>query len=198
MKWWSKTICTMFFLGVLLTSCGNEVTYIPKPLGFARVSLPEPVYSKTFDKEGCPFTYEYANEAFVRMQPGSCNHDVYYPRHKATLYASYVKLDNNDEKNSLFFHSESSRNLVYEHTIKADKIDETMIEMDSSQVYGITYEIGGNVASNYQFFISDTVDHFFRGALYFETKPNIDSIQPILDYIIKDVDHMIKTFRWRE
>lgn len=194
----NKWIGLIIFASTVV-SCTKGVDYFPKPLGYHRISFPDHAYVNEFNQEGCPFTYKYSKEAFVLPSPeDKCNHNLFYPRYKATLYASYVSLDQNSDKNNLFYHTESSRNLVYEHTIKADKIDETLIENDSTGVYGVTYNIAGNVASNYQFFLTDTMNHFFRGALYFETTPNIDSIQPILDYIRTDLEEMVATFKWKK
>jgi hypothetical protein len=36
-----------------------------------------------------------------------------------------------------------------------------------------------------------------RGALYFNNTPRLDSIQPVLKFVKKDIDTMIKTFRWK-
>ncbi len=196
--WKNKQFFVILLVGVLV-SCNSEAPYFPKPLGYHRVALPDHEYTKEFNQPDCPFTYKYSNQAFVvPSQENSCNHNLFYPRYKATLYASYVQLDQTNDKNNLFYHTESSRNLVYEHTIKADKIEETLVENDSTGVYGVTYDIAGNVASNYQFFLTDTTDHFFRAALYFETTPNIDSIQPILDYIKVDLEEMVETFEWKK
>ncbi|MDF2431902.1 MAG: hypothetical protein JWP44_1533, partial [Mucilaginibacter sp.] len=34
-------------------------------------------------------------------------------------------------------------------------------------------------------------------ALYFNNEPRLDSIQPVLTFVKKDVDVMIKSFRWK-
>jgi hypothetical protein len=36
-----------------------------------------------------------------------------------------------------------------------------------------------------------------RGALYFNTKPNIDSLQIVVDFIKKDVLHLINSTKWK-
>ncbi|MEN8928743.1 MAG: gliding motility lipoprotein GldD, partial [Flavobacteriales bacterium] len=87
--------------------------------------------------------------------------------------------------------------LAYEHRIKADAINEKVFTNDSLGVYGISYEIVGNVASNYQFFLTDSTNNFYRGSLYFNVKPNIDSIKPVLDYLKENINTMIGTFDWK-
>jgi gliding motility-associated lipoprotein GldD len=61
----------------------------------------------------------------------------------------------------------------------------------------LIYEIGGNAASSIQFFLTDSTKHFIRGALYFNVAPNTDSISPVVDFVKKDIYHMIKTFEWK-
>ena len=67
-----------------------------------------------------------------------------------------------------------------------------MYETDS-----IVYSIDGNTASSVQFFLTDSTKNYLRGALYFNEQPRLDSIQPVLDFVKKDIDQMIKTFKWR-
>ncbi|PIV58809.1 MAG: gliding motility lipoprotein GldD, partial [Bacteroidetes bacterium CG02_land_8_20_14_3_00_31_25] len=52
-------------------------------------------------------------------------------------------------------------------------------------------------ASNIQFYVTDSIRHFVRGALYFETKPNKDSLAPIINFIEQDVTHLVETLRWK-
>ena len=64
-------------------------------------------------------------------------------------------------------------------------------------VYGTSFEIRGDVACNYLFYLTDSTSNYFAGSLYFETVPNYDSLQPVLDYVIEDIEHMINTFEWK-
>ena len=66
----------------------------------------------------------------------------------------------------------------------------------SNGVTGVYFRVGGNAATARQFFLSDTVQHFFRGALYFDVTPNSDSLKPVLDFLQADIDHLINTFKW--
>ena len=36
------------------------------------------------------------------------------------------------------------------------------------------------------------------GSLYFYSRPNYDSLLPALDYIEKDVIHLMETLEWKE
>lgn len=91
---------------------------------------------------------------------------------------------------------EDSREFVYKHTVKADAIKETFYEDYDKHVYGILYDIKGDAASSVQFFITDSTKHFIRGALYFEVRPNKDSLNPVIDFIRQDVVHMFESIKW--
>ena len=64
-------------------------------------------------------------------------------------------------------------------------------------VSGVFFKVGGNAATAKQFFLTDTTKNFLRGALYFNVTPNADSLKPVQDFLQKDIDHMINTFRWK-
>jgi gliding motility-associated lipoprotein GldD len=180
-------------LVLLLFSCDTE-NYYPKPMGFHRIELPAERVYNTYN-EACPFSFEHPNYSSV-VQQKRCNHNIYFPNFKAVLYGTFIELTN-DTLNDLFYHSEFSRELAYEHRIKADRIQERLFSNDSSKVFGIVYSIDGNVASNYQFFLSDSVSKFYRGSLYFDMAPNIDSIKPVLNHLREDIDNMIESFSWK-
>jgi gliding motility-associated lipoprotein GldD len=95
--------------------------------------------------------------------------------------------------------SEEARMLVYKpHTVKADAISESLYQSAERDVYGILYELKGNTASNVQFVVSDSVTHFLRGALYFNSNPNKDSIAPVVNYINEDIIRLVETLRWEK
>ena len=66
---------------------------------------------------------------------------------------------------------EDTYSLAYKHAQKADGIQNNLIEIPGHNVFGIFYDIKGNVASEKQFFLTDSVKHYLRGALYFNEIP---------------------------
>jgi gliding motility-associated lipoprotein GldD len=92
---------------------------------------------------------------------------------------------------------EDAHTLSYKHTIKAEYINPISIH-PKPDVYGLYYDVGGNAASNVQFFVTDSNRHFIRGALYFRNTPNIDSIAPALNYVKQDLTHLISTLSWKQ
>lgn len=178
---------------VSLASCEEENIF-PKPMGYYRIDLPKERVYKTYEGD-CPYSFEYPNYSAVVTQ-GNCNNNVYFPTLGATVYGTFLKLTDSPN-NDFFYHSEFSRKLAYEHRIKADRIEEETVVNDSAGVYGVIYSIDGNVASNYQFFLTDSNENFYRGSLYFNTAPNIDSVKPVLAHLREDINHLIHTFSWK-
>ncbi len=186
-------ILTIVIICATLIGCKEE-TYYPKPHGHFRISFPDTVEMKAYEGS-CNYTYEYPFFAVVQDKP-NCNQDIYFPYYNAVLHITSIKFDNVGN-NNLFYHTEYSRKLAYEHRVKADAINESIFTNDSSRVYGVAYEIIGNVASNYQFFLTDSTDNIFRGSLYFNVRPNIDSIRPVLSFLKENIEGMIETFDWK-
>ncbi|MGZ5253868.1 MAG: hypothetical protein ACXWV4_05830 [Flavitalea sp.] len=45
--------------------------------------------------------------------------------------------------------------------------------------------------------MTDTTNHFIRGALYFDASPNADSLSVVNRFLEEDMKHLINTFRWK-
>ncbi len=176
----------------IVTGCGGDFT--PKPRGYFRIQLPEKKY-RAYDSEA-PYTFEYPTYAIIskdtdrNTEPFWIN--MYFPQFKGQLHVSYKPITDN-----LTRCIEDSRTLAYKHTVKADAINEEPIRTPNG-VSGILYDIEGNTASSVQFYITDSSKHFLRASLYFNTIPKSDSLGPVVQYIKKDVIHMIKTFKWKK
>lgn len=187
-------IYAVAFIFTALGIAGCEPVYTPKPRGFQRIEFPERKY-KTFDSD-CSFTADipvYA-EAFpdTFKYAEKCWFNIQYLPFQATLHLSYKPIHN---RNELFNLIEDSRTLVYKHTIKADEIYETLI--GNQELNGMLYNLSGNTATNFQFYVTDSTRHFLRGSLYFNVKTNNDSIEPVLTFLERDIIHMIESLKWQ-
>jgi len=178
---------------ILINSCKNE--YYPKPRGYFRIDLPEKEYIR-FDTN-MPYSFEYP--VYTRIikdnrpnaEPFWIN--LEYPGFKGKIHISYKKINNN-----LADYLEDSRTLAMKHIPKASAIENKLYENSGKNVYGLTYNISGTeAASPYQFYLTDSVNHFVRGALYFNTIPNNDSLAPVIEFIEQDIQHLIETFEWK-
>ncbi len=190
----TKAIYYIFFFCVILfTSCENN--YAPKPKGYFRIGLPKKEYT-VFDSV-YPYKFEYPVYAKIvpdtdfMAEPFWINID--YPQFKAKIHISYKHI-----KNNLPDYIKDTRTLVNKHISKADAIDTKLFVNNKDKVYGITYDIKGiNTASPFQFFVTDSVTHFIRGALYFNIEPNNDSLSPVIDFIKNDIEYIINTLQWK-
>ena len=87
--------------------------------------------------------------------------------------------------------------LTAKHHQMANEISQRKYDNNFEKVHGMFYDLTGNVASPSQFYVTDSVNHFLSGALYFETKPNYDSTLPAISYIQKDIMRFIESLRWK-
>ncbi len=184
----------LLFAGALIilgySSCSDN--HVPKPRGYFRIDFPERSYI-TYEGD-CPYMFEYPSFAIVNEMAGDrdCWLNIDFPGFRGRLHISYKEVDDN-----LVEYIEDSRRLAYKHTIKADAINEHIFIDDPGSVYGVLYDIKGNSASALQFFLTDSSNHFFRGALYFSVAPNKDSLAPVIDYFRKDIRNLMETFAWK-
>ena len=81
--------------------------------------------------------------------------------------------------------------------VKADNILEQPFVNRDDRVYGMFYEVRGNAASQAQFYVTDSTEHFVTGSLYFYAKPNYDSIYPAAVYLQKDIRKIMETLKWK-
>ena len=183
----------MFLLITASVFWACESDYTPKPKGYPRIDLPEKEY-QSFE-EDCPFTFKYHVKSVifpVKEKKQLCWFNIDYPDLQCRIHLSYVPV--NDNLHELL---EDSRTLVYKHTIKASAINEKEIADESKRLYARIYEIDGDAASNVQFYATDSLNHFLRGALYFNAAPNADSLAPSIEYLREDISHMVESINWK-
>lgn len=175
----------------ILSGCNDD--YIPKPRGFQRIDFPKRTYTPT--PTDCGFTMDVPVYGSLvkdnHPTAEKCWFNLHYLPFGATLHLSYKTFNGRAELIKL---SEDARTLVYKHTIKAEEIYETQIS--NAYLSGMLYELSGETATNFQFFVMDSTGHFVRGALYFNTKTNSDSVAPVLNFLKEDVIHSLESLRF--
>ena len=189
MRWFN---IASIFLVLVLSSCRNESTY-PKPKSYLRIDLPEKGYYKIQNKK-CPFSFEIPNYATWKQRfknNNSCSKALLFPQFNAEILCDYIPLEND-----VLALSEVFRNKIYDHSFKSTGIIERTWSNTENKVYGITYEIKGNTACNFGFLVTDSTKHLFLGELMFQTKPNYDSLYPVINFIKHDAKKLIESFRW--
>jgi len=179
-----------------MASCQNN-DYSPKPRGYFRIVYPAKKYQEF--NASAPFSFEYPVYAKMETDKGKNAEKYWYNLHftqfNGFLHLTYYDVSNKAEYDEMV---EDARKLAFKHTIKASAIDQKLINYPGRKVYGIYYAIEGNTASSVQFFLTDSTKHYFRGALYFNERPQYDSIEPVVKFIKTDIDRMISTFKWKD
>ncbi|MDC7997161.1 gliding motility lipoprotein GldD [Gilvibacter sediminis] len=173
---------------VLLASCQDRV--VVKPAAQLRLEYPEATYAQAeFD---CNYSFS-VNQIAELQQRNNCWVNVHYPAIDATIYLTYRPVENNLD--SLLF---DAQKLTYDHTVKANKILEQPRIDPINKVYGMFYMIDGDAATQSQFYVTDSINHFVTGSVYFNAKPNFDSILPAVEYLRNDVRRMMESMSWEE
>ncbi len=173
----------------LLAGCSNPP--VPKPEGYPRFDFPEKEYGPS--DSILPYSFDMPRYAQLEYRPDGSGTNIVIPRYKATIYLSYY-----DKPGALDTLFEDAHTMAYKHSVKADAIEEKVFENAQDSVYAMLYRIKGNVASSVQFYATDSVRRFLRGALYFYSEPNIDSLAPAVHFFEADVLRMIETLKWRD
>lgn len=184
------------FLSVFVFfSCGKDP--LPKPKAMLRLEYSKPAYKKIDVR--LPFTFEKNaladNISNIKLNgiTNTIGLDINYPKMKGTIYLTYRKVT----KTNLDTLLRDAQNLTQKHTMKADEIEAIVYENPMQNVFGMFYEVGGNAASQSQFYVTDSINHFLNGSLYFYAKPNYDSIYPAADYLKNDIKHIMETVEWK-
>jgi gliding motility-associated lipoprotein GldD len=178
----------------LVVSCDRE--YLPKPLGYNRLEIPEPVYQLLPDT--LPYRFEYSKYARLLDDTSAINErywiEIYYPLLHSNVHITYKSLHHNQKLLKEFL--DDAYKLTAKHQIKASAIDEAITRTPSGKT-AVIAELEGEVPSQFQFTVTDSSANFLRGALYFNTKVQNDSLAPAIEYMKKDIMHMINTLEWK-
>jgi len=208
----SVTILVFSLIFVFIFSCNSPFT--PKPKGYFKIDFPERSY-QTFNEPGFPYSFEYPSYATVgknveaednqpywlNVEFKGFNGRIYLSYKSVNGYSTYKIKQGDGYKDSLVTNSfdklrDEAFNLTYKHTIKASGIVDSFFTTRPGYA-GMYFYVEGNAATSKQFFITDSVRHFLRGALYFDATPNEDSIKVVSDFLEADVKHLISTLKWK-
>lgn len=179
--------------GLVLSSCTRD--HQPKPLGYNRLIIPPPTYQTTPDS--LPYSFSYSTHAQLLDDTSWVSErywiEVYYPELKANIHITYKSIRNPNDLRELV---NDAFTLTAKHQIKASAIDEIVVTTPTGKK-AVIAEVSGEVPSPFQFTITDSTRNFLRGAVYFFTKVNNDSLAPAIDYVKKDAMHLINSLRWK-
>ncbi len=194
--------CKLFLLlcfALSLTGC--KLNYTPKPKGYFKIDLPKAEKVVQLNYSQCDFTFQYPDYArierdtlfFDEPPDHPCWLNMHYDDLNGIVHMSYKPL----QSNKLDDLTEDYHRMKFEHSVKADFIDDFTLTNPEKDVYGLMSAVGGDVASSYQFYLTDSSKHFVRGSLYFKAHPNVDSLKPVINFVKKDIEGMIASWEWR-
>jgi gliding motility-associated lipoprotein GldD len=182
-------------VGVFLFLSACEPSYIPKPKGYPLIELPNPTYEPL--KLEAPYTFEHSGFAMAAPDTTRLSEpywiDIIYKELGATVQVTYKPI--NKDKQKLNELVEDARMLIAKHQIKASGIEEQVIKTGSGH-NAYVFRISGQVPTQFQFYTTDSSKHFLRGALYFNTATANDSLAPVIDFVSKDMIHLLQTLKW--
>ncbi len=190
-------ICYFFSVIFFLISCNSS--YVPKPTGYFNIPLPKKQY-QLFSEAGYPYSFEYPVYANVIKDSSffqSTTENPYwinvdFPQFKGRIYISYKNIG----KYKLERLMNDAYTMTNKHTSRASGINDSLMATPNG-VHGVFFSVEGDVATANQFFLTDSTQHFLRGALYFDATPNEDSLQPVNRFLVDDMKHLINTLKWK-
>ncbi len=207
----------LFFLIIIVLAACNS-TYTSKKRGYYNIEFPQRSYV-LFNDPAVPYSFEYP--AYARIVTDSTYFDstpenpfwrnIDFPQFNARIFLSYKLIGgkaNYKVKQADGTYKDSSGinyfdrmvndafNLTNKNEAVASFIGDSVFTTKNG-VSGVNFTVKGNAATARQFFMSDSSKNFIRGALYFDTTPNADSLKPVLDFLQTDINHLISTFRWK-
>ena len=201
---------------LLLASCNSP--YISKKRGYFNIDLPKRGYQK-FEQPGFPYSFEYPvyaqvvkDTTYFDANPEN-NYwiNIDFPQFRGRVFLSYkmvggqalykVKQPDGKYKDSLgtnIFDKmvADAFTLTNKNDVVSNSIKDSLIHTPNG-ISGVFFKVSGNAATAKQFFLTDTIRNFIRGALYFDVTPNADSLKPVQDFLQADLEHIINTFRWK-
>lgn len=184
-----------------LVACSEEAT-VPKPRAYPKIEYPQKVTYSAFDTNFCAFTFEQPSYMTISQDTTSnnknkknlCWFNLEAPVFNATIHFTYEPVKNRDEVYHFF---DDAYRMASLHDKKADFNNDYNFSNPAAKVYGVLFDIEGNVASEFQFAVTDSTHHALRASLYFNARPNQDSLKPMAEFVKADMMKMLNTLKWK-
>lgn len=191
----TRTIIIFFWLIFMCGACKKTSSHYPKPRGFHRIELPPPTYYQL--SGDYPYQFSLSVRAVVLPDTSTISEPYWivinYPQTEASISISYKKVPNYD---SLAAYVNTSSRLTHKHNIRSSHITDYPIRTPRGYG-GVVSELGGEVPSHMQFWLTDSTQHFLRAALYFPSSQKSDSLAPAIAYMKGEMSEIINTLEFR-
>jgi len=194
----NRSCWVLMVILLLAASCNSD--YTPKPRGYFKIDFPKKAY-QTFDRPGYPYSFEYPvyaqvvqDTTFFDQRPENPYWiNINFPQFNGRIYMSYKDIGKNNFDSLV---NDAFTMSYKQHTYKASAIEPQPFTT-ANGIEGVYFTLKGNTATANQFFATDSVKHFLRGALYFNATPNEDSLRPVNNFLKQDMEHLIETLKWK-
>ena len=174
---------------IFLILIGCEEFYLPKQKAYLAHQFSLPKYQMISSK--CGYSFSMNSNSKISFD-SNCNAIINYDFLKADIFISNIKIKNNLELIRYDFNQKISDNSSLVSSINTSEFNNI-----DKNVFALYYSFIGNAPSNIQFYITDSISNFLTGSLYFNSKPNYDSLLPSISYVKNDIKKIIETFQWK-
>ena len=188
----------VYILIFLFYSCDS--VELPKPNAYLRLDFPSPIYKKVnFEANGTTVELNTASTSFTKIKNMTISNSlisksISYPLINAEIKLEYYNLNRNNKLNYRLKNLNDFTSIHLKKSLKPPKIQE-FINL-KTKVYASIINIKGDVTSPYQFYATDSVNNLIIGILSLKSKTKYDSVLPALDYLKKDIYHLIESVKW--
>ncbi len=185
----------IFVIFIVLFGCENY--FLPKQSAYLRLDYPKPEY-KLIDDKDFPFFFE-ANTILseisdIDINPESIDFIINYNKLNAQINFQYKNVNSNEKLNAYILDLKMT---IETHSTMANSVKIKDYSLKEKNIFGRIFHLSGDVASPSQFYLTDSTNNIISGLVYFNIKPNYDSILPAINYIEKDIIHLIESFDWK-
>lgn len=175
---------------LLLAGCADDP--LPKPRGWFRIDLPEQTYAAWTDSAAIAMEVPTYVRVRQRKAEGEARwYDLRFPGQRATVHLTWSPV-----RGDLPQLIDDAHAFKGKHEMMAARIRSARVLRDSARVFGTYFEVEGDVASPMVFYLTDSTANFLYGSLYFDARPNADSLAPVTERIRQDMRHLMGTVRW--
>jgi gliding motility-associated lipoprotein GldD len=182
---------------LFFASCGGNDKYkidVPVEKKYPAPNLPKHEYNLYQSQCGYHFNSpKLFKIKDVKDEKGklTCHKDIDMGSLNGIMHFSFIPMSE-----SISTYVNYANDKVDEHKIKASAIKDQQIINSKTKVYGTFFELQGDVATPFQFYLTDSSKYFVSGVVYFNCRPNYDSLKPSIAYLKKDLLEMLNTFEW--
>jgi gliding motility-associated lipoprotein GldD len=185
----------IFIIFIVFFGCENY--FLPKQSAYLRLDYPKPEY-KLIDDKDFPFFFEtntiLSEISDIDINLESIDFIINYNQLNAQINFQYKNVNSNEKLNAYILDLKMT---IETHSTMANSVKIKDYSLKEKNIFGRVFELSGDVASPYQFYLTDSTNNIISGLVYFNIKPNYDSILPAINYIENDIIHLIESFDWK-